>query len=198
FNREPGRGSYTDLFYVKPYHRIAPYLVGIALGYMIHIKKKKESGKKTRCKIPRQVECLVSWFLGIALVVSAVYGVYTSYKEDGRPFNKAENIIYGTFRHFVWGLALAWVIYACNKGYGSLVNKFLSASYWIPLSRLTYGAYLLHAIVLIVYFGSLQHTTEYSDKNLAFYYVDVVAMSYAAAFILAIGVEFPTMQLENV
>ena len=58
-------------------------------------------------KIPRQVECLVGWFLGIALVVSAVYSVYTSYKEDSRSFNKAENIIYGTFRPFVWGLALA-------------------------------------------------------------------------------------------
>ena len=70
-------------------------------------------------KIPRQVECLVGWFLGIALVVSAVYSVYTSYKEDSRPLNKAENIIYGTLSRVVWGLALAWVIYACNKGYGS-------------------------------------------------------------------------------
>ena len=70
-------------------------------------------------KIPRQVECLVGWFLSIALGVSAVYGVYTSYKEDGQPFNNAENIIYGTLSRFVWGLALAWVIYACNKGYGS-------------------------------------------------------------------------------
>ena len=52
-----------------------------------------------------------------------MYGVYTFYKAGGRPFNTAENIIYGTFSRFVWGLALAWVIYACNKGYGS---KFVS------------------------------------------------------------------------
>ena len=70
-------------------------------------------------KIPRQVECLVGWFLSISLGVSAVYGVYTFWKEDGRPLIKAENIIYGTFSRFVWGLTLAWVIYACNKGYGS-------------------------------------------------------------------------------
>ena len=48
-----------------------------------------------------------------------MYGVYTYYKAGGRPFNTAENVIYGTFSRFVWGLALAWVIYACNKGYGS-------------------------------------------------------------------------------
>ncbi|RMX51551.1 hypothetical protein pdam_00010333, partial [Pocillopora damicornis] len=132
FKKEPGRGSYTDLVYVKPYCRIAPYLVGIAQGYLIHIEKKNQ-GKKPS-KIPRQVECLVGWFLSIALGVSDVY-------EDGRPLIKAENMIYGTFSRFVWGLTLAWVIYACNKGYG--------------------------------------------------------IMSYAAAFILAIGVEFPTMRLEN-
>ena len=36
----PGRGSYTDLVNVKPYCRIATYLVGIAQGYLIHIEKK--------------------------------------------------------------------------------------------------------------------------------------------------------------
>ena len=74
-------------------------------------------------KVPRPVVCLLGWFLAVGLGLSSVYGVYTVYKEGGRPFNTAENIIYGTFSRFVWGLALAWVIYACNKGYGS---KFVS------------------------------------------------------------------------
>ncbi|KAJ7365133.1 hypothetical protein OS493_007782 [Desmophyllum pertusum] len=153
--QHPNRGSYTDLVYIKPYCRIAPYLVGIALGYLIHVEK-ATLGKSPLNKIPRQIFALVGWFLAIGLGVSSVYGVYTFYKKDGRPFNLAENVIYGTFSRFVWGLALAWVIYACNKGYGSLVNKFLSASYWIPLSRLTYSAYLVHPLVLGAYFGSFQ------------------------------------------
>ena len=45
-----------------------------------------------------------------------------------------------------------------------LVNKFLSASYWIPLSRLTYSAYLVHPLVLSVFFGSFHHTVEYTDN----------------------------------
>lgn len=71
---------------------------------------------------------LVGWFFSIGLGVSSVYGVYTFYKEDGRPFNQAENIIYGTLSRFVWGLALAWVIYACNKGYGSKFVRILQLS----------------------------------------------------------------------
>lgn len=120
FKKDPDRGSYSDLVYIKPYCRIAPYLVGIALGYLIHIEKVAPS-KSPLFKVQRQVVCLVGWFLAIGLGVTSVYGVYTYYKAGGRPFNTAENVIYGTFSRFVWGLALAWVIYACNKGYGSIL-----------------------------------------------------------------------------
>ncbi|XP_074618174.1 nose resistant to fluoxetine protein 6-like isoform X2 [Acropora palmata] len=191
------KDNFSDLLYTKPYCRIAPYLVGMVLGYLIHIEK-SATRQSPLNRIPRQIVCLVGWFVATALGVTVVYGIYTTTKEGGKPFNKAENIAYGTFSRFAWGLALAWVIYACNKGYGSLVNKFLSASYWIPLSRLTYSAYLLHLLVLGTYFGSFQHTTEYTDTLFAFYYVSVIAMSYAAAFVLAVCVELPMIQLESV
>ncbi|XP_073233069.1 nose resistant to fluoxetine protein 6-like [Porites lutea] len=197
FKKEQGRGSYTDVVYIKPYCRITPYLVGIALGYLLFIEKSAPA-KNPLNKIPRQLVCLVGWFVGAGLGITVVYGIYTVNKKGGRPFNQAENIIYGTFSRFVWGLAVAWVVYACHKGYGSLVNKFLSASYWIPLSRLTYSAYLLHPIVMNVYFGSFQHTTEYTDKIFALYFVSIVVFAYASAFVLAVCVEYPTMQLEKV
>jgi len=85
--------------------------------------------------LPKQVVCLVGWFLGIGLGISVVYGIYTVTKEGGRPFNQAENIIYGTFSRFTWGLALAWVVYACHRGYGSKrITVFISVNYfWGPL-----------------------------------------------------------------
>lgn len=197
FKEDPNRGSYSDLVYVKPYCRISPYLVGIALGYLIHIEKTAPSQSPLN-KLRKQAVAVIGWCLASILGLTVVYGIYGATKQGGKPFNKVENILYGTFSRLTWGLALAWVIYACNRGYGSLVNKFLSASYWIPLSRLTYSAYLMHPIVLIVYFGSTRNTTEYSDMLFAFYFVSVVVMSYAAAFVLAVCVEFPMMQLESV
>ena len=44
-----------------------------------------------------------------------------------------------------------------------LVNKILSAGFWIPLSRLTYCAYLVHIIVIAVLFHSLETVQAYSD-----------------------------------
>ena len=45
-----------------------------------------------------------------------------------------------------------------------LINSLLSARFWIPLSRLTYSAYLLHPIVLSAVFGSFQHTAAYTTQ----------------------------------
>ena len=43
------------------------------------------------------------------------------YKPGGSPFNKAENVAYGTFSRTAWGLALAWVVYACHTGLGGKI-----------------------------------------------------------------------------
>ena len=46
-----------------------------------------------------------------------------------------------------------------------LVDKILSAHFWIPLSRLTYCAYLVHPIVLLTYLVSQQTNYDYSDVH---------------------------------
>lgn len=38
--------DFSSLVYVKPYCRISPYLVGMALGYVLHLQK--ESTKKPK------------------------------------------------------------------------------------------------------------------------------------------------------
>jgi len=86
------------------------------------------------------------------------------------------------------------LFFFCFQG---LVNKILSAHFWIPLSRLTYCAYLVHPIALITLLGSFETVRAYSDVHVAFCFVGVVVISYAAAFIVSVCVEFPMMQLEK-
>ncbi|KAL9976510.1 hypothetical protein ACROYT_G013819 [Oculina patagonica] len=189
-NRGGNMPDFSSLVYVKPYCRIAPYLVGMALGYVFHLQK--DSTKK-----PNWVIMLVGWCVAIALALSVVYGPYKSIKQPRVPFTKFENIMYGTFSRFAWGLALAWVVYACHRGFGGLVNRILSAHLWIPLSRLTYTAYLVHPIVLFTFFASFETVLAYSDLHLAFYFAGTVSLSYSVAFIVSVCVEFPMLQLEK-
>lgn len=48
-------------------------------------------------------------------------------------------------------------------------NSILSAKLWIPLSRLTYGAYLLHPVLL---------TTMYLNLDTAVYYTDTTMVRF--------------------
>ncbi|XP_020606704.1 nose resistant to fluoxetine protein 6-like [Orbicella faveolata] len=150
------------------------------------------------CKVHTYLFNMAGWCVAIILALSTLYGEYKVLRKDNpQPFSRAENIIYGTFSRCAWSLALAWVIFACHRGLGGLVDRILSARFWIPLSRLTYCAYLVHIIALIVLSVSYETVQAYSDVHTAFCFVGVVAISYAAAFIVSVCVEFPMMQLEK-
>ena len=63
---------------------------------------------------------LGGWSIAVTLAMLVVYGPYSTMKKGGKPFNKAENIAYGTFSRTAWAIALGWVVYACQTGYAGL------------------------------------------------------------------------------
>ena len=68
-------------------------------------------------------------------------------QEDGVFLDDIENAMYSARHRFMWSCSVAWLVWACHKKLGGYVDVFLSCKVWIPLSRLTYGAYLLHMLV---------------------------------------------------
>ena len=100
------------------------------------------------------------------------------------------------FSRFAWGVGLAFVTVACHNGYGGVINTFLSMKFWIPLSRLTFSAYLVHPIVLTVVLDSAREPVHYTDITLAVYAAGAVALSCGAAAIVAVCVEFPLANVE--
>ena len=59
------------------------------------------------------------WCVAIVVALSTLYGEYSAVRKDNpKPFTRAEDIIYGTFSHCAWSLALAWVIFACHRRLG--------------------------------------------------------------------------------
>ena len=181
--------SSQDLLYIKPYHRIQPYLVGLVLGYLLY--------KKVRIPFNRfiQLGCyLVMWALAFIFCFSTVYGLYNTW--HGHIPSLVENIFYNTFSRFTWAVGLALLVFICHNGYGGWVNTFLSMSFWIPLSRLAFNAYLVHPVVLTVIYGSARKPVHYMDLEMAVYAVAVATISFAVAFLVTIFVEFPFGNLE--
>ena len=186
--QDPNASESNDI-YIKPYTRAAPYIVGLVLGYMLF--------KKVRFNF----HWFVNWLLyHVVLLVAAgclfsvVYGVYSSWDRGG--LSLAENVAYFTLSRFVWAVGLSLLVFACHNGHGSAINTFLSMRFWIPLSRLTYSAYLIHPILLTLIFGTLREPFTYTDYTLVIYAVAMVVLSFGAAGVVAVFVEFPLSNLE--
>ncbi|CAB4023741.1 nose resistant to fluoxetine 6-like, partial [Paramuricea clavata] len=181
----------SNYIYSKPYCRIQPYLIGFILGYAIYMKY--------RGPIKRRgwLIALIGWSVAFAIAMTVVYAPHESVVPGNREWNMTENIFYGTFQRLLWGLVLAWVTYACHYGYGSYIQQFLSARFWIPLSRLTYSVYLVHIIVLQFMLTAVNGTIHYDIPTTSYYFIAATVLSYAVGFILAVVIEFPSENLEN-
>ncbi len=187
----PGIPSEDSQIYVKPYCRIAPYLVGIALGYLLY-RKFRISVKNV---VWSWVIHLSLWLVALMLGIVNVYGLYPSF--HGHHMSAAENVSYYMLSRFTWGVTLALVMFLCHNGYGGVVNRFLSLPIWIPLSRLTFNAYLVHEMVMTLVFSEFRNTLYYTDSAIMLYIVSIVVVSYGAAGMVSVFVEYPISNLES-
>lgn len=51
--------------------------------------------------------------------------------------------------HTVWSIGLSWITVASYWGYGGPINAFLKFRGFLPLSRLTFCAYLIHPVIMV-------------------------------------------------
>ena len=181
-----------NLLYIKPWHRVAPYIVGLMLGYVLYRFQRVPNKRH----IVTYIVFPVIWILSGIILFSTVYGLYFTW--HGHIPTKAENVIYITFSRFAWSLGLALIVFACHYGYGGPINWFLSMKLWIPLSRISYNAYLLHPFILMVIFGSNRKIMNYQDYNFVIYAIGITVLSYGAAAVVSVFVEFPIGNLEQV
>ena len=181
----------TDDLYTKPWSRVGPYLIGILMGFIFY-KGLKPNFRKSYFN---QIFYVSLWILAAGLYFSTVYGVrgtITEYK-----LSKAEDVTYQTFSRLAWSIGVACITYACHNGYGWIVNDFLSMRLWIPLSRLTYIAYLVHGIVLFVLVFSGREPHYATDIASITFSVTTAVLSFGAAAVISSFVEFPLVNLED-
>ncbi len=181
--------TYSDAIYGKPWDRISPYVVGLALGYVLY-----RIFKFNYSKVANIAFYGLLWVVATFTALWLVYGLYFTW--HGHIPHSAENIIYIVLSRFLWACCLALLVYVCHYGYGWVVNSFLSMKLWTPLARLTFNAYLIHPVVIFTVYEQLQTATHYTDITITCYFIAFVALSYGAAGILYVAVELPLGTIE--
>ncbi|XP_067659498.1 O-acyltransferase like protein-like [Haliotis asinina] len=180
---------YWSDVYIVPWTRVGAYCVGILLGYIM-LKTKKGTLSNTKA--------LLGWILTFTVGLTLCYVTY-DFRADGKdPWPRWGTSIYESFGRPLWAMCVAWIIFACHNGKGGIINNILSFSGIIPLSRLTYAAYLLHPVMMIIYVFGKKSLIYISDYDIAYLYMGHVICTYLAAFFFSSIFEAPFLTLEKV
>ncbi|CAH1788359.1 unnamed protein product [Owenia fusiformis] len=176
--------------YMKPYCRIGAYLVGMLTGFILFHTHSKAKIKK--------VVVAAGWCLAVICCMSVLYGEYSKSRENGIRWSGDVEILYNTLKRPVWSIGVAWMMFACVNGYGGIVNTILSWGGWVPLSRLTFAAYLIHPTMMWIYVYNRRTPIFATQYTMVYMFFGHMVTSYAVALGLTLLFESPMMGLEKI
>lgn len=98
-------------------------------------------------------------------------------------------------RSIAWGLALVWIVLSCKWGLAKPIDKLLSMRTLLPMSRLTYCAYLVHPVTQIALSLDLKGTIHIQHGLVFTIFLGNVVTSYTVALVLSLLFEAPVVRL---
>ncbi|CAF1048354.1 unnamed protein product [Adineta steineri] len=193
--------GYLNNVYVKPWCRIAPYAIGLAIGYILYEVYQRSNTVSWNSLLPRSTfysrhpnfKQVLAWTFAIIILTLCVFGTYGDY--NGHPLTRQNRIAFLTLSRLGWSIGLCTIIIACFAGHGGIANRFLSRSCFYKLSKLTYGAYLWHTLVIFVNYLGREQPTHYTITNILFNFVCYTILSYILSFLTFLLIELPIIQL---
>ncbi|CAB3388149.1 Hypothetical predicted protein [Cloeon dipterum] len=181
---ETSQPDYYFWCYVMPWTRAQPYLVGMALGWLMSKPRKPLS----------RVWALAIWLISTACVLAVLFTVTLAYQPD-HPYDEIEAAFYNSLHRLVWGLSIAWVIYACTNGLAGPVNSLLSWHYWQPFSKLSYCVFLTHTLVIFSGAGLNRTPAYFSHGYMAHSVLGDLVVDIPFAILLYVTTEAPSITL---
>jgi len=190
--------DYAYWAYSRSYTRVPAYFVGMAAAWSIRALELRGITRDSRPYTLRArlaatvVACLSAvGMLAIVFLPSTDFGLHKN------SWNKQPllNALYIALSRPLWAALWAAITLLCYYGYLPLVDGFLAHPLWTPFARLTYGAYLVHPLI-IMYAGSrtLQFLT-FSTMNLTYHFVGNCVIAFLASALLWALVERPCMTI---
>ncbi|XP_046748057.1 nose resistant to fluoxetine protein 6-like [Diprion similis] len=176
--------------YTKTYARAGSYLIGIGIGYFL------AKSKSLSIKIPKAY-AIIGWIITLVLFGTTIFGPRGMYCFD-HVYNRLEASFYAGFHRPAFALAVSWIIFACVHGIAGPINGFLGWTGWMPLSRLTYSAYLSHCIVLLYNSGIARTPGNLTPYTVVHNFMGNLVLVVGLSAVISLVFEMPFMTLDRI
>eukprot|EP01136_Pigoraptor_vietnamica_P023574 Opistho-1_new@75809 len=184
--------------YSKAWTRIPSYVVGIGAAFIVADKDIYRRPSKGILGLLTHPYLL--FVLAVGGMNAIVFAPYSTYRNPvpEHQWTQTQYTAYMTVSHFAWCLCMAILTIGCAAGRYGFVNWFLSLGLWTPLTRLTYGAYLVHPIIIKVVACNANQYSQYSFLSMAYWTGGNLLASFVVSAILFLAIERPFVAIEGI
>lgn len=174
--------------YIKTHMRATSFLFGIFTGYLVHyIKEHKISFSKT-----------TQWFMWSSSLVIGCASMVSIVLFFGVQYSPISRGLYAALHRLGWSYATSWVLLACILGYAGPIRSILASTALVPLSRLTYCAYLMNGLVELYQAASIRSPKYMSVLNLFGETTSHILITFLGAMVLCLIFESPIHGIEKI
>lgn len=187
--------DYSYYAYSKPYNRAPAYFVGITAAWLLEAFEERHPTELARTSRSSQkvVLATLSAFLIFCVLVFLIVIPTTDFGIHKNTWGDWQSILLLDVGRFVWALCWAILTILCYRGHLPWTDGFLAHRFWMPLARLTYGAYLIHPMIIKLAAGTSVQYYTFSGMDLFYRHVGNTMTAFSGSVILWCLVERPAM-----
>ena len=169
------------------------YLIGLLTGYILYLTKDNKFQMDTKLNV-------LIW--NVVGVVGLVL-VYAPYVMDIPNAPMTVDIstgakAYYALRKSAWGFCLLWVTFSCCRGYGGIVNDFLSWKFWLPISKISFMTYLFHMSWNFFFFLNQPYNMNYTMWQVTDMFVPQLWVCLAIGLVACLTLELPVGKIQKI
>lgn len=112
------------------------------------------------------------WILSIGTLSAILFGIYPL-QNFHNPAHQVAHALFFALQRNSWGIAIAWIVFSCEMGYGGVVRKFLEMPIWVPLGRMSLSFYLVHGLYFSVHVGTKRYPINFNDFELVIRFTSI-------------------------
>ncbi|CAG5052481.1 unnamed protein product [Parnassius apollo] len=171
--------------YIRSHLRASPFFMGLMMGYIMTIYEPK-SLRRTITKKHLTTAILVF------VAVATFFLIACSYMDS-----VFRNAVVMAIHRPIWGAFICTVIVICEYGTFPIVKDFLSWSGFVPLSKLTYGIYMIHSTTIMYNMITTRSPLYYNSYIVMEKFLGNMALACFISLYFLLFVEAPLNNLVN-
>lgn len=134
---------------------------------------------------------LCAWAISLTLLAIAIFGYHPFYQFTNIKTTALQYGLYDGFSHVIWSIPLCYIIFACARESGGVINWFLSHPFWQPISKIAYATYLIHYPLSFLITASIKTLPYFNEIILLQSIIGNIGLSMLVAIPVTLAFDSP-------